>query len=136
MQAHESCYGLTPIIVWPANYCYLIDRWMFEKDFLDFPWIDICAPEIIKSFDRSFKVKKPSSSKAPMSPVQSQPSRMEVSVASRFCQYPDITTSPRTIISPTSPVGTAVPCLSTTRTSTSVLAIPRQRPVCCDNWDS
>ena len=53
---------------------------------------------------------------------------MEVFVASTLSQYPDITTSPRTIISPISPAGTAAPFSSTTQTSTSVRAIPTEAP--------
>ena len=62
----------------------------------------------IRSFLRSVMTIRPASSKWPTSPVASQPSLLSTrAVSSGLCQYPCITSSPRTMISPSSAMRTS-----------------------------
>ena len=58
-------------------------------------------PRMIMSFSRSSTWTYPSASVRPTSPVRSQPSSKASAVASGRCQYPAVTTGPRTHSSPT-----------------------------------
>src|ERR1700733_4978509 len=120
VSAHHHCRhdALPPFSIGNAENDCLFGRGVPDQPIFDLAGIDVRSAADNHVMATVENVQAPLASKRPISPVRSQPPAKEAAFASSSRQYPSITPSLCTAISPVSPRGTRLAAPSRIRTST------------------